>query len=130
MADFSVASINTMLDWYSGVASAPAAATRYITIFDGEPGAGGTEVISTITGSANRQDMTTAMAAAVSAAAANDTLITFTAAAVGAADVDWVAIYSAITGGTLMGKAAVTPKSIGIGDSLTIQVGALTMGIT
>jgi hypothetical protein len=118
-----------MLDWATGVDDPPAVATRYITIFDGEPGAGGSDVINTITGSANRQDLTTAMAAASGGEAASASDIEFTANAVGAATVNWCAIYSAITGGTLLAKAQVVEKNITVGDSLKILAGNATLGI-
>jgi len=129
MADFANVAIDEMLDWLTGVANPPSVATRYITVFDGNPTSGGTEVINTLTGSANRQDMTTAMAASSAAVAESDTDITFTASAVGAADVDFVAVYTAITGGTLYAYAAVTPKSVSIGDGLKILAGNLTFTI-
>lgn len=130
MADFVAASRNEMLDWLTGEANPPAVATRYITIFDGDPQGAGSEVINTITGSANRQNMTTAMAAASGGSAASDTDITFTNSAVGAADVDYVAVYDAQTGGNLMASTQVTSKAVGIGDSLKILSGQLTFAIT
>lgn len=130
MADFTAAIRDSMLDWLTGEASPTAAATRYITVFNGDPQGAGSEVINTITGSANRQNMTTAMAAASGGSAASDTDITFTASAVGAATVDYVAVYSAITGGTLMASTAVSSKSVGIGDSLKILATQLSFAIT
>lgn len=130
MADFVASSRNEMLDWLTGEANPPAVATRYITIFDGDPQGAGSEVINTVTGSANRQDMTTAMAAASGGSAASDTDITFTNSAVGAADVDYVAVYDAQTGGNLMASTQVTSKAVGVGDSLKILSGQLTFAIT
>lgn len=130
MADFVASSRNEMLDWLTGEANPPAVATRYITIFDGDPQGAGSEVINTVTGSANRQNMTTAMAAASGGSAASDTDITFTNSAVGAADVDYVAVYDAQTGGNLMASTQVTSKAVGVGDSLKILSGQLTFAIT
>jgi hypothetical protein len=130
MADFVASTRNTMVDWLTGLTTPAAVGTRYITTFNGDPQGAGSENISTLTGSANRIDMTTAMAAASGGSGASDTDIVFTASAVGAATVDYVAVYSAITGGTLMASAAVTSKSVGIGDSLTILSGDLTVAIT
>jgi len=130
MPGFTTALTNPMLDWGTGVANPAAVATRYITVFDGEPGSGGTEVINDISGSANRQDLTTAMAAAAGGVAASDQDIEFTANAVGDATVNWCALYSAITGGTLLAKAQVVEKNITIGDSLKILAGNATFGIT
>lgn len=129
MAEFTNAAINPMLDWLVGNATPAAVATRYITVFDGDPTGGGTEVINTLTGSANRINMTTAMAAAAGGSCASDTDITFTASAVAGADVDYVAEYDAITGGNLLAYTAVTPKTVAIGDSLRILSGQLTFAI-
>lgn len=130
MPEFVASAINEMLDWFTGFASPPAVATRYITVFDGDPQGAGTEVINTITGSANRINMTTALSAAAAGVQTNNAIITFTASAVGAADVDYIAIYDAQTGGNLMGSTAVSPKSVGVGDALTIPVGNLDFAIT
>jgi hypothetical protein len=130
MADFVASARDEMLDWLTGEANPPAVATRYITVFNGDPQGAGSEVINTITGSANRQNMTTAMAAASGGSQASDTDITFTASAVGGATVDYVAVYSAITGGTLLASTAVTSKTVSIGDSLKILATQLTFAIT
>lgn len=131
MAAFVAATSNTMLDWLTGKTTPAAVATRYITTYNGDPQAGGTENINTITGSANRQPITAAMAAAAAASATNSiSAITFTTAAVAAATVNFVAIMSAITGGTVMASAAVTAKTVAIGDGLSIPLSNLTASIT
>lgn len=130
MADSTASTRNAMLDWLTGEATPAAVGTRYITTFLGDPQGAGAENISTLTGSANRQNMTTAMAAAASGSAASDTDITFTASAVAGATVDYVAVYSAITGGTLMASTQVTSKVVAIGDSLKILATQLTFAIT
>lgn len=130
MADFVASSRNAMLDWLIGETTPAAVATRYITTFNGDPQGAGSENISTLTGSANRINMTTAMAAASGGSAASDTDITFTNSAVGAATVDYVAVYDAQTGGNLMASTQVTSKAVGIGDSLKILSGQLTFAIT
>lgn len=129
MAAFTNTPVNFMLDWLIGVADPAATATRYITTFLGDPQSGGVENINTLTGSSNRVDMTTAMAAASGSVAASDTDITFTASAAGAAVVDYIAVYTAITGGTLYASAQVSSKSVGVGDSLKILSGNLTFAI-
>jgi hypothetical protein len=130
MADFTAAVRNSMIDWLTGKTTPAAVATRYITTYNGDPQGGGTENINTITGSANRQAITATMNAASAGAAASASDITFTASAVGAATVNFVAMMSAITGGSVMASVAVTPKSVGIGDSLRILAGNLTVTIT
>ena len=130
MADFTASPRNEMLDWLTGIDDPAATATRYITIFNGDPQGAGSEVINTVTGSPNRQDMTTAMAAAAAGSAASDTDITFTTNAAGAATVNYVAVYDAITAGNLLASASVTSKSITPGDSLKINSGNLTFSIS
>lgn len=130
MADFTATAINAMLDWLDGVDDPPAVGTRYLTTFNGDPQGAGSENISTITGSANRIAITADMAAAAAGAATNDADITITASAVGAATVDYVAIYDAITAGNLLASTQVTSKSVGIGDSLSVLAGNLDFAIT
>jgi len=130
MPDFTASPRNAMLDWLVGNTTPAAVATRYITTYNGDPQGAGSENISTLTGSANRINMTTAMAAAASGSAASDTDIVFTASASGSVTVDYVAVFDAITGGNLLASAAVTSKSVGVGDSLSILSGNLTFSIT
>lgn len=130
MAEFTNSAIHPMLDWLTGIANPAAVATRYVTIFNGDPTGAGSEVINTVTGSSNRQDLTTAMAAASGGQAVSDTLITFTTSAVGGATVNFLAIYSAITGGTLLAYTPITSKTIAAGDGLSVPIGNLTIAIT
>ena len=130
MADFVASVRNSMLDWLTGKTTPAAVANRYITVFDGDPQGAGVEVINTITGSANRQVITASMAAASGGSAVSNADITFTASAVGGADVDYVAEYDAITGGNLLASTAVTPKTVSVGDSLKILSGQLSFAIT
>jgi hypothetical protein len=129
MAAFTETPRNAMLDWLVGTADPAATGTRYITVFDGDPQGAGTEKINDISGSANRIDMTTAMAAAGSGSCASDTDITITASATGSATVDHVAVYDKQTAGNLLASASVTSKSVTLGDSLKILAGALTFSI-
>ena len=129
MAEFVNTVINTMLDWLTGKTTPPAVAGRFITVFNGDPTAGGTEVINTLTGSANRIALTAAMGVAAAGVAANTAIVTFTASAVAGATVNYVAIYDAITAGNLMAYTAVTAKVVAIGDGLSITIGNLTIAI-
>lgn len=129
MAAFVAGVRNTQIDWLTGKTTPAAVATRYITTFNGDPQSGGTENINTITGSANRQAITAAMGAASGGSAVSGSDITFTNSAVAGATVNFVAEYDAITGGNLMASAAVSSKTVGIGDSLKILAGNLTFAI-
>jgi hypothetical protein len=129
MAEFTNSIINTMLDWLTGKTTPAAVAGRFITVFNGDPTSGGTEVIATISGSANRQALTANMGNAAAGVATSTGLITFTNNAAGGATVNFVAIYDAITGGNLMAYTAVTSKTVVAGDGLTIPIGNLTIAI-
>jgi hypothetical protein len=129
MAAFTVTPRNAMIDWFDGKTTPAAVATRYITVFNGDPQGAGTEVISTLTGSANRQALTANIGAAAAGVATLTTNIVFTAAAVGSATVNFVAIYDALTLGNLLGSVAVTLKTPAIGDSLSILAPNLTVSI-
>lgn len=127
MAAITVVPRNSMIDWYTGKANPPVVATRYISVFNGDPQLTGVEVISTITGSANRQPITASMGVAASGASASTVNILFTASAVGSALVNFVGLYDSITAGNLLGSAAVSPKTPAIGDSLSILAPNLTV---
>lgn len=130
MAEFVASAINDMLDWLTGIADPAATATRYITTYNGDPQGAGSENISTLTGSANRINMTTAMAAASGGSAASDTDIVFTSSASAGATVDYVAVFDAQTAGNLLASTAVTSRTVLTGDSLSILSGDLTFAIT
>lgn len=130
MAAFTAAPRNAQIDWYTGKANPAAIATRYISVWNGDPQGAGTEVISTITGSANRQAITASMAAAAAGSAASTANIVFTATAVGTATVNFIGIHDALTLGNLLGSVAVTSKTPNVGDSLSILAGNLIVSIT
>jgi hypothetical protein len=130
MAAFTATPRNAMIDWYTGKTTPVAVATRYISIWNGDPQGAGTEVISTITGSANRQPITASMAAAAAGSAASIANIVFTASAVGSAVVNFIAIHDAITAGNITGSVGVTSKTPNVGDSLSILTGNLIVSIT
>lgn len=130
MAAFTATPRNAMVDWYTGKTTPAAVATRYISLWNGDPQGAGTEVISTITGSANRQAITASMGAAVAGVSTSTANIVFTAAAVGSATVNFIAIHDAITAGNITGSVAVTAKTPNIGDSLSILAGNLIASIT
>lgn len=121
---------STMLNWLTGNTTPAAVATRYITIFNGDPQGAGSENISTITGSANRIDMTTAVPSTATNSVSSNADIVFTTSAAGTDTVTHVAVYSAITAGTLYASAAVSSsKTPAVGDGLRILSGNLTFTI-
>jgi hypothetical protein len=130
MAVFTATVSSTMLNWLTGNTTPAAVATRYITVFNGDPQGAGSEVISTLTGSANRIAMTAAVPTTATNTVSSNADIVFTTSAVGSSLVTHVAVYSAITAGTLYASAAVTAsKTPAIGDGLRILSGNLTFTI-
>lgn len=130
MADMTATTRNTWIDWLTGKTTPAAVATRYITVFNGDPQGAGTEVLNTISGSATRPQVTSAIGAASAGSAVSTSDITFTNSAVAGATVDHVAIMTAATGGTVMASSPVNAsKTVGVGDSLKILTGNLTVGV-
>ena len=130
MAAYTTTVTSAWLNWVSGNTTPSAAATRYITTFNGDPQSGGTENISTITGSANRINMTTAVPTTATATVSSNADIVFTTSASAGATVNYIAIYTAITGGTLLASASVTSRTLVTGDGLKIPSGSLTLSIS
>jgi len=129
MSAFTVSPRNAMLDWLVGNANPAATGTRYITTFLGDPQGVGVENIFTLTGSNNRIDMTTAMAASASGVCLSDATITFTNSAAANTSINYVACYDAITGGNLLASAQVVQKDVTTGDSLQILAGNCSFAI-
>lgn len=132
MADFTGLSRSIMVDWLIGKATPAAAAARFITVFNGDPQGAGSEVLNTISGSATRPQLTSAMGVAntTTGVATSTSDITFTNSAAAGATIDYVAVYSASTGGTLMASSATNAsRTVLTGDSVKILTGALTVGI-
>lgn len=119
---------NPMIQWLVGNATPSAAATRYITVYNGDPQGAGSEVINTITGSSTRPSIS--FAAASGGSASSNATVTFTTNAAGSATVDHVALMTAATGGSVMASTSVTSKSLTAGDSLSITSGNATVSIS
>lgn len=131
MADLVANATNELVDALTGKSNTSfGGSTQYITLFDGDPQAGGSEVINTITGSANRQPIASSMDAAASGSASSSSDIVFTNNASGSATVDHIAIYDAQTGGNLLASTSVTSKSVAAGDGVSISSGNLSISIT
>ena len=111
MSAFTAIPSNYMLDWYVGKTSAPAAATRYITTFSGDPNGAGVENINTLTGSPTRTALTPGFGSGASASStANTSIITFFTSASGTGTVDHLAIFDSATGGNQWGSCTITSK--------------------
>ena len=84
--------------------SAPSAsiAALYFDLFNGNPAAGGVSVLSTITGSATRTNIASDLGTTETDIATNPDTLIVSSSIVTAANVSYVALYSAASGGTLL----------------------------
>lgn len=130
MPDFSVAMRNRCVDYLRGAGAPTAITAIYAELFNGDPQASGSSVQNTVTGSAARTNITSAMAAASSGASTNSTTITITAAAVGGATVTHLAVYDASTGGNLIASHALTSGNLTVTAGNPVQINASGIVLT
>lgn len=98
----------------------------YLDLFDGDPTDGGSSVLETITGSAARTNYSSSMSAVASLQSTNTAAITFTTSAEASADLSWLAVYDAASGGNLLGAAEIAaPQTVVLYNGLSIPVGNL-----
>lgn len=129
MAAFVASTSASMLNWLTGNTTATTA-TRYIAPYNGDPQGAGTDQMTALTGAATRPSLTAAVPSTATATATSNADIVFTNSASGGATVNYVAIMSAATAGSVMASASVTSKTVSAGDSLKILSGNLTITIT
>jgi hypothetical protein len=122
------------LDWIVGRTSMTAAATRYLSAWDGDPQGGGTEVTSDILGTSDRVAMTSAFGTAANdGSITSDASITYTSNASSQADVTYFGLHSAQTGiGNLMAVSDVIAPRLAViaGDSVAIPAGYITFRLS
>ena len=124
-----------VLNWIRGTAMPTAPSTVYIGVFSDSPGddASGTEITSTITGSANRIAVTFGTVTDASGAGqiANSGTVTITASAAGGGTVSHIGLFDAQTGGNLLYHGALTaPVVVAAGNELKIETGLLKVQLT
>jgi len=124
MTDYTVARRNDVLNYWRGAGAPPAISGVYLELFNGDPQSGGASVQSTITGSANRTNVTSAMGAASSGSSTNASVITVTAAAVSGATVTHLAIYDAVTSGALICSHALSTGNLVVSTGNPVQINA------
>jgi len=119
---------NALVNWVTGFATPSATGTRYVSIWNGDPQGAGSEVTTTVTGSATRPSISFATAA--SGVGTSNATVTFTSSASAGATVNYIALHSASTGtGNILASVAVTSKTVTTGDSLSIVSGNATVSI-
>ena len=117
--------IDVLLDWLVGTANTPAIGTRYVSLWNGA-----TEVTANLTGSATRQAITFGNVSSGQVAISN-IVVNCVTSATNANTVDSIGIHTATTGtGNMLVNAAVTSKSLTVGDALSIPIGNVTITIS
>lgn len=118
---------NEILDWFKGTDMPTAPTTIYLALFDGDPGpagSGGTEETTTIR-PAGRVAISTG--SITSREIANSSIVDFGTAA-GAADITHAAVFDASSSGNMLCYSPLTAsRSVGIGDSVTVPIGDVTI---
>lgn len=120
---------NSMLDHLVGRTTWGAAAEAYLALYEGDPLGAGAETTAAGTNGYARQALSGAMSAASGGSITNATAaITFgPATTTNWGTVDYYAIYTAATAGTLLGGALLTAsKTINVGDSGQFATSSLT----
>ena len=84
------------------VASGPRAVHAYLDLFNGNPLVGGVSVLSTIAGSTTRTNIASDLQTTSGNIATNPDTLVVSSSIVSAANVSYVGLYSAATGGTLL----------------------------
>lgn len=122
---------NAVLNYLRGAGAPTAIAGLYLDLYNGDPQGAGTSVLSTITGSATRSSITSAMGAAASGSTTNPSTITVTSSAAAGATVTHVALFDAATGGNLLMSGALTaPKTVTVTDVVEFLASALTIALS
>lgn len=109
------------------VAPGGSVATAYLDLFNGNPASGGVSVLAAITGSATRTNIAASLST-VSGVAVNPDFIVITAASASQTNINYVGIYSAASGGTLLmsGTLSASPT---IADGNPVQFDPLGLNI-
>ena len=117
---------NKLLDHALGTASYTAPATVYLGLLLGDPEQGGTEVTE---GTGYVRQATTFISS-VNGGSSNAAEKTFTASGGSWGQISFIGLYDALSGGnTLFSGAVDVPKLVSDGESATVSIGDLTIGL-
>lgn len=105
-------------------------AAAYLDLFLGNPAAGGTSILSLITGSSTRTNIASQLTLPLTNIAINTQPITISAASESTTNINWVGIYNAASGGTLLTHATVSAAmSIAAGNAVVFDTEALSINL-
>lgn len=100
----------------------------YLDLFDGDPNAGGTSVLSAITGSATRTNIFSSLST-VNNGYTNPDVITVSSASEGITNVSYIGLYSASISGALLMSGTVAVSGQTIGEGTVVQFNGLGLSI-
>lgn len=116
-----------VLDYLLGGGAPPTISAAYLDIYSGDPQNGGSSVLSTLTGSATRQSITASMGAASNRVASNISVIVVTGSALAGAFANYIAVFNAATGGSLiMSQQLTNPQEVTLGNGFQFDIGQLS----
>ncbi|MDE2104626.1 MAG: hypothetical protein KGL39_45745 [Patescibacteria group bacterium] len=123
---------NDILNWYKGTAFPAANADLYVALLTTAPSDNaGTGLVECTDGAYARQPIASGGWSAISQASdhahqqiSNSAAIDFPAVSGTAYTVNGLALYTALTGGTLMEAQSVTGQSVATGNAYTMAIGA------
>lgn len=131
MADLTTAYRNAVANYLRGGGAPTAISGIFLDLFNGDPQGAGSSVLATLTGSATRPNITSAIGAASGGASTNAAQIDVEAAADAGATITHLALYDAATSGNLIWSDALTGGNqvITTGNPIVIPANGLTLTV-
>ena len=134
MADITQAYRQAIVNYLRGNGAPTAISNVYIDIYNGDPQSGGTSVLSTVTGSATRPSVASALGAATAASpsvSSNASTISISASASAGATITHIALFDSATGGNLIASHALTSGSqtVVTGNPVSVPASGLSISI-
>lgn len=121
---------NAILTYLKGGGAPTAIAALYLDIYGSDPTTGGGSVLSTITGSATRPNVTSSMGAPANRQMTNTTAINLTDSAVAGAYVGFVAFFDAATSGNLVLYDPLSdPQTVTLGNGCSFPIGSIQISL-
>lgn len=103
----------------------------YLDLYFGDPGSGGTSVLSKITGSAVRPNSGSSFGTPVENICINTAAVSFTDSAIASVNVDYVAVFDASTDGSLIASAPLfNPLTIVLYNGAAFGIGSLRVVVS
>lgn len=134
MADITQAYRQAIVNYLRGNGAPTAIGDVFLDIYNGDPQGAGTSVLATVTGSATRGSVKSALGAASAAApsvSSNAATIAVSASAVAGASISHIALFDAATAGNLLASHALTSgtQTVVTGNPVSVPAAGLSISI-